>query len=234
MARPKRILAEVPADPLRQAKDALYRHHIIDAAEQVFAEQGFEAARMQQIAQQAGISLGTLYGQFEGKQDLYRAVLIARDTEMLDAVREAAAQRISGEPSLAAVLDLMEIHLRFLMDHPAYLKMQLQQGFMWYHSSSRPSPLERDLWEEGMQLMRQVFDWGMAQSIFVDQPADEAMALLLSIQQARLSHWVMAQCSSDKDELLQTLKADFVRFFCTPAIAREWLDKSGHLRKRRG
>lgn len=51
---------------------------ICAAALDVFAEKGFAAARLDEIARRAGVSKGTLYLYFEDKADLFRAVV--RDT----------------------------------------------------------------------------------------------------------------------------------------------------------
>jgi AcrR family transcriptional regulator len=48
---------------------------ICAAALSVFAEKGFAAARLDEIASRAGVSKGTLYLYFKGKDDLFRAVV---------------------------------------------------------------------------------------------------------------------------------------------------------------
>jgi AcrR family transcriptional regulator len=48
---------------------------ICAAALHVFAEKGFAAARLEEIARRAGVSKGTLYLYFEDKADLFRAVV---------------------------------------------------------------------------------------------------------------------------------------------------------------
>lgn len=51
---------------------------ICAAALEVFAEKGFAAAKLDEIAKRAGVSKGTLYLYFKDKADLFRAVV--RDT----------------------------------------------------------------------------------------------------------------------------------------------------------
>ena len=47
---------------------------ILDAAAEVFAEQSFEAASMEAIAERAGTSIGSVYQFFEKKQDVFVAL----------------------------------------------------------------------------------------------------------------------------------------------------------------
>jgi AcrR family transcriptional regulator len=59
---------------------------ICAAALVVFAEKGFAAAKLDEIAKRAGVSKGTLYLYFKDKEELFRAVLrdtIAPNIEML-------------------------------------------------------------------------------------------------------------------------------------------------------
>ena len=60
----------------RRAEDR--PREICAAALQVFAEKGFAAAKLDEIAKRAGVSKGTLYLYFQDKADLFRAVI--RDT----------------------------------------------------------------------------------------------------------------------------------------------------------
>ncbi len=60
----------------RRAEDR--PREICAAALEVFAEKGFAAARLAEIARRAGVSKGTVYLYFEDKEDLFRAVV--RDT----------------------------------------------------------------------------------------------------------------------------------------------------------
>ena len=67
---------------------------ICAAALEVFAEKGFAAAKLDEIARRAGVSKGTLYLYFEDKQDLFRAV-----------VRSAIAPNIEAITSTISALD---------------------------------------------------------------------------------------------------------------------------------
>ena len=67
---------------------------IVAAALEVFAEKGFAAARLDDIAARAGVSKGALYLYFETKQDLFRAV-----------VRDAVAPNLDQVVVLALSVD---------------------------------------------------------------------------------------------------------------------------------
>ena len=58
------------------------RSLLLDAAEEVFAEKGFMAASLDDIAHAAGYTKGAIYKHFAAKEDLFLAVL-ARHEERL-------------------------------------------------------------------------------------------------------------------------------------------------------
>lgn len=65
---------------------------ICAAALEVFAEKGFAAAKLDEIAKRAGVSKGTLYLYFQDKADLFRAVIRDTVAPRVSAVREMADQ----------------------------------------------------------------------------------------------------------------------------------------------
>ena len=58
----------------------------------MFAEKGFAAAKLDEIAKRAGVSKGTLYLYFQDKADLFRAVIRDTVAPRVAAVREMADQ----------------------------------------------------------------------------------------------------------------------------------------------
>ncbi len=73
---------------------------IIDAALDVFADKGFAAAKLDDIAARAGISKGTLYLYFASKEELLKAVVAERMLSMLDKGREFVAEYEGTTPAL--------------------------------------------------------------------------------------------------------------------------------------
>jgi len=69
----------------RRAEDR--PREICAAALDVFAERGFAAAKLDEIARRAGVSKGTLYLYFKDKEDLFRAVVRHTVAPNIDQVR---------------------------------------------------------------------------------------------------------------------------------------------------
>jgi AcrR family transcriptional regulator len=77
----------------------------VDAALALFAEKGFAAARLDEVAARAGIAKGTIYLYFDSKEALFEAVVRARVLPVLDeAGTVAAAYQGSTAELLRALL----------------------------------------------------------------------------------------------------------------------------------
>jgi AcrR family transcriptional regulator len=67
------------------------RRRVLDAAAKVFAERGYDATTLEDVAAAAGFSKGAVYSNFESKQDLFLALMRGHITTRMDAVRSATA-----------------------------------------------------------------------------------------------------------------------------------------------
>lgn len=78
----------------RQREKERRRNDIIDAAERVFFSNGLENATMDDVAEQAELSKGTLYIYFKSKEDLYLAIT-KRGLDILTSMFEKASATAS-------------------------------------------------------------------------------------------------------------------------------------------
>jgi AcrR family transcriptional regulator len=94
------------------------RERILDAAERLFAEKGFEATSLRSITQEAGVNLAAVHYHFGSKERLIRAVLERRlapiTEERLRRLREAEER--PGGASLAQVVEAFVAPLLRLRD----------------------------------------------------------------------------------------------------------------------
>src|SRR5215217_619995 len=74
----------------RSAVDVSPREALISAAADVFLRRGFQAATLREIAAEAGMTTGAVYSNFDGKADLFLAVLREKLDPRLATMYEAA------------------------------------------------------------------------------------------------------------------------------------------------
>ncbi len=75
------------------------RAAILDAAEPLFAERGYDATSLNDVGAMAGVSRGTPGYFFGSKADLYRAVLERCFTEVREAVRAGRERALASNRS---------------------------------------------------------------------------------------------------------------------------------------
>jgi AcrR family transcriptional regulator len=78
-----------------QQKSAATRRKLLEAALQVFARDGFEAARIEDIAAESGHTRGAFYANFNTKEDLFFALLEQQANERLADLQRRLAKRAS-------------------------------------------------------------------------------------------------------------------------------------------
>ncbi len=93
---------------------------VLEAAEQVFAEDGLHAASMSRIAERAGVAVGTLYNHFKDRDALFAALIDERRAEVIDKIDKTRAElddqpfRKQLEGFLCAIFSHYEEHGAFL------------------------------------------------------------------------------------------------------------------------
>ncbi len=115
------------ADGGRGREDGAKRRQILEGARAVFLADGFDAASMNDIARAAGVSKGTLYVYFDGKDTLFEALIREEKREQA----EQLCQFVSTEPDLRSALNRFGVRLLELMLRPssiAHLRTVLAVG----------------------------------------------------------------------------------------------------------
>lgn len=78
---------------------------LLEAAFRVFAERGYRATRLEEVAEAAGVTKGAIYHHFEGKEDLLRRAVQHRHRAMFAEVAAAlAAERAPAAAQIRFVL----------------------------------------------------------------------------------------------------------------------------------
>ncbi|AVA22974.1 TetR/AcrR family transcriptional regulator [Rhizobium sp. LEGMi198b] len=72
-------------------EDPVKRQQILDGAKRVFMKMGFDAASMNDVTREAGVSKGTLYVYFANKEDLFAAMVDSERAHFVETVRTALA-----------------------------------------------------------------------------------------------------------------------------------------------
>jgi TetR/AcrR family transcriptional regulator len=105
------------------------REAILNAAEEVFAEHGFDGARIDAIAKAAGYNKSLIFQYFGDKLGLYARVVRRADEEMSDlqvqmmaALQEEGAA-VSADKFKALLQTFMRVYFDYLVSHPRFARI---------------------------------------------------------------------------------------------------------------
>jgi AcrR family transcriptional regulator len=163
----------MPPTADRERNPARTRAAILDAAEKLFAQKGFEATSLNEVGTAAGVSRGTPGYFFGSKADLYQAVLDRCFAEVREAVRTGRERALaSGQSPEAILAGAVSDYFDFLAARPNFIRL-----------------IEREALNDGPQLDdvshlpagQEALAAISAQLGLDDAPSGEAAQLLLSI-----------------------------------------------------
>lgn len=164
----------------------MYRTLVVRAAEHLFATQGYERTRIQDIASASGLSLGTLYSVFDGKADIYEAVHDERLAELFVLTGQAM------KTDARAAERLMEgnrVFVQWLGEHPDYLRIHLDRGGAWSSNPQRAGAGLERAWRRGIDLMARVIEEAMHDGALWEGNPIIMARLMAAIQQVFVSAW---------------------------------------------
>jgi len=207
---------------LIDARRALYRASIVAAAERVFAEHGYDPAKVQVIAKEAGVSLATVYGIFPSKWDVFRAV----QHDRLVALMQRVGTLVMNAGDVFDRLRFgIEGYLRFHMEHPDFLRIQLREQVPWGTLDELHTPEQTQAWEQGLMMLVAAFREGIAQDLLADDDPEFSARMATAMGQVRLVLWVNRGMQDAPEEVGRAAMLQFVRTFALPARVAELTER---------
>ncbi|MBI9092761.1 MAG: TetR/AcrR family transcriptional regulator [Desulfobacterium sp.] len=109
-----------------QPHDRVKRCRILRAAEAVFAEKGYEKAKVAQIAKTAGVAEGSIYDYFKNKENL----LISISSHRLTAITSQLAATVQLTCPLARLRRFLRLHFCSFLKNRDFLKVFIMDSLM--------------------------------------------------------------------------------------------------------
>jgi len=96
------------------------KERILQAAIREFSEGGFDGARMEGIAREAGVNKAMLFYYFSSKKELYKTVIVQAIGALLSEMRNAFADGATPEKLIE---NIPRVYISFLSSHPYVVKI---------------------------------------------------------------------------------------------------------------
>lgn len=185
---------------------------ILEAAEEVFGAQGFNGARMEDVARRAGVAVGTVYNHFEDRETLFNRLALDRKTELLGRI-DSAMEEAAGRPFeerlravFAALVAHIELHRQFLT-----VVVETELAHQRIPSATCPTPSPRHAMQELHARLHALAAEGVTEGVLRNDDADIHSTVLIGmLRGAMVRHLFYPQ---PNDRPLAEMVGALVRFF---------------------
>ena len=135
----------------KEREEEFRRQHVLESAEALFAEKGFDGTTVSDIAERSELAKGSLYNIFKSKQEIVDAIVERKVDEMRKTLDEIFAKDIGPREK---ILLIMEAKLRGIWEHRGFAKLFINEfhGFNWYLEI----PILKSCGESIIQMLKQL------------------------------------------------------------------------------
>jgi AcrR family transcriptional regulator len=156
---------------------------ILTAAEELFADAGLHAARMDEIAARAGVSVGTLYNHFQDRDALLAGLFADRRSQLIGGI-DAAIAASAGQPFRDRLRALLVALLGHCERHRKFLHIVLQREVDRPHQTLSPRGKSTDTMRELHARIDKVMKQGLRERALRAETADLCAVFLLGMVRA--------------------------------------------------
>lgn len=168
---------------------------ILDAAEQAFAEKGYERTSMDDIARTASLSRALLYVYFKDKAAIQRGIMLRAGQSLSDRLRQA---RQTADTGLAQIRAMGEAYYRFYLEEPDYFSALTKASTAMAEADEIQASEMLCSKSELMGLMTEAIELGLADGTMnrarIHNPEQTALYLRGAL------HGIILLCQSEASE----------------------------------
>ena len=170
------------------------RRVLLDAAVRVFARKGYHAARVGDIAEEAGVAYGLLYHYFKSKEDVLRSVFRETWRALIATIQSVEESDDSPREQLRKVAEIL---LRSWKRDPDLVRVLVLEVTRSQHLAE-----EMDEIAESFAAIQQIVERGQADgSIRPDLDARLASYVFYGAIDELLTGWVLGRLPDTDDDL---------------------------------
>jgi AcrR family transcriptional regulator len=156
-----------PSRPL-----ARRREEVLDAATELFAEQGYADADTQQLAERLGVGKGTLYRCFPSKKALFLAAV----DRVMRRQRERLDERVAGiDDPLERVAEAVKAFLEFFAEHPRYVELLILERALF---KDRKTPTYYEHRERNVKTWQELYSRLIADGRVREMPVERITGVI--------------------------------------------------------
>ena len=170
------------------------RRLILDAAVRVFARKGFHAARVGDVAEEAGVAHGLLYHYFPSKDEVLATIFRENWGALVSRFREVAG---SDGPATEKLRGIAKILLRSWVHDPALVTVMIREVARSPHLQTQVEEIG-----EGFRVLQGVVEEGLANGEFRPElDARFATWIFYGGLEELLTGWVLGELPHGEEDV---------------------------------
>lgn len=170
------------------------RRRLLDAASELILEEGMPRLRVEEVARRAGLSVGTFYIYFEGKEDLFAKLVLEYTARLRE--RMQAAYRAPG-PLPERLTRALDAYLSFVEEN--------EKGFLYFRDAgtiqTQAGRLSTWAINQHAEDLRPVLEEGIAAGIYRNENPELLAQSLLGLIQHMAGWWLEHRDRCSREEL---------------------------------
>jgi len=193
----------------RERNKAQKKSALVQAAEKLFAANGFENTSIDDVAKEAGVTKRTLYQYFTSKEDLFFAVALRGARQLtIDSV-EALGQ---GDSAIDKIRNTNSAHMRFYLNHPDMFRLLNYQPPNHVNIQNSPHYAEMaELNLNRLRLFAELIELGVADKS-INPELDTQKAIFFAVYTAFSLLYTVASTDTSAWAAMGFQKEDFLQF----------------------
>ncbi len=181
-----------------------HRLEILEAAERVFARDGYHGTTVESIAKEAEFAVGTIYNFFKSKDDLYASVIYRIGDEFMEEMERDVLTCKDPSEAIGAVFDL---RVKLDARHGDFFRLFFEggpKGSDEIHAKMRP------FFEKYVEVLRGLVERGVREGVFNEIDPYFVAFMIHGVSNAMTLYWALRRPGASMAGLVERTKAGFL------------------------
>ena len=175
------------------------RQQILDAAETVFSEQGFNDARMDDIVEESGLSKGALYWYYKSKD----AIIMALLDRVFIAQMKSTVVPLEGEGTAE---EKLRFFVQAAVDEIRHFERFMTLGYEFVALATRRKEVREKIkgyYQRYTEILAQVIEQGLHSGEFHDVNPTSTALSIIALYEGLTLMWFLDPSAIDWDEMTE-------------------------------
>ncbi len=193
----------------KEREEAFRRDLVLDVAERLFAEKGFDGTTVADIAERSELAKGSLYHLFQSKDDIIAALIHRKMGQIIGQLEQALGAPVSPREKIRRIFQL-KLRTVWESRHFARIFLHELRGFHWRMDYPLLETYRNEMEEARRRIEMALAEGQKAGEFRDDLPASTLLAAMEGFSNAIIYFWLKSDEEFDLDKAVSQAEALFL------------------------